>query len=214
MSLFQLPFRDHDGRETLRSLADALGVLRQHGSSFDSCDIQIKTRKLRLPDRRVTGLVLILGPILADGTKWVIRMPSSASFRATTTLGARQNYDIDLLDGAVSDEDGNVHLNDGRYVHNIDFLPTFMKYDFTDIQRAIVWQTVKHLGVENICCPLYDDRSFPGWGWLHYGMLPNIRLRNMKLLRLKLTRAFPEITDNFIDDTLARAGFQSPRADG
>ena len=84
------------------------------------------------------AVVLVLGPLRCDATRWVVRMPSAGTFHSTSTLGGRECHDITALDQAVSDSDGNVRLEDGRYVHSIDFNPTTMHCEFTIEQRAVV----------------------------------------------------------------------------
>ena len=108
MAVLAPPIREYDGRTSMRSLVDALTKLRELDGLSDSEDVEIRTRGVKLPDGQFTGFVVVLGPIRADGSRWVIRMPSSARFAAATTLRERHVYEIPLLNGAISDCDGNV----------------------------------------------------------------------------------------------------------
>jgi hypothetical protein len=110
MPLLRYPYLEYDGRETMRSLADALTKLRELGNLSDRENVEIKTRDIRLPDGRLSGIVSVLGPQQQDGTRRVIFMPSSATFSARTTLGERQHYEIQKLNDATSDSEGNVEL--------------------------------------------------------------------------------------------------------
>jgi hypothetical protein len=110
MPLLRYPHLEYDGRETMRSLADALMKLRELGNLSDRENVEIKTTGIRLPDGRLSGIASVLGPQQQDGTRRVIFMPSSATFSARTTLGERQHYEIQKLNDATSDSEGNVEL--------------------------------------------------------------------------------------------------------
>jgi hypothetical protein len=102
MPLLQYPWLEYDGRKTMRSLADALTKLRELGNLSVGENVEIKTMGIRLPDGRLSGIASVLGPQQHDGTRRVIFMPSSATFSARTTLGERQQYEIQKLNDATS----------------------------------------------------------------------------------------------------------------
>src|SRR4051812_29759635 len=92
-SILAPPFRDYDGRETMRSLADALHKLQELGALSTDERVEIRTAAVQLPDR-ASGLVLVVGPPRPD-VRWVIRMPSAAKISARTTRGEPLTLGID-----------------------------------------------------------------------------------------------------------------------
>jgi hypothetical protein len=196
----------------LRSLADALEELRKCNGLFGSGSIEIKVMMMALPDRHVTGLGVMLGPHQPDGTRSVIPLPSSASFRAAGTMGMRQCYDIEMLNDALCDAEGNVELSNGQYVHDIDFVPTPMHYDLTEDQREIVRYAIRFLDAENDCYRPIGPELLPGVIGLDYAKLPGIWIRSMKALHYELGKDLPDVEPHFISITLTRAGFRLPRA--
>ena len=67
MPLLRYPYLEYDGREIMRSLADALTKLRELGNLSDRENVEIKTTGIRLPDGRLSGIVSVLGPQQQDG---------------------------------------------------------------------------------------------------------------------------------------------------
>ena len=111
--------RTHDGRRDMRSLTDALAKLRELDGFSDGGNFEIKAMEFLLRDRRVLGLMAVLGPRDQDEFGWIIQMPSAVKFTARTTSGTRQTYRIGLLDDAISDADGNVQLANGQFLYQI-----------------------------------------------------------------------------------------------
>jgi hypothetical protein len=139
MPLLQYPWLEYDGRKTMRSLADALTKLRELGNLSDGENVEIKTMGIWLPDGRPSGVVSVLGPQQQDGTRMVIFMPPSATFSARTTLGDRQHYEIQELNDATSDSEGNVELANRRFLHQIKLIPAPAHYDFTRPKTRLSW---------------------------------------------------------------------------
>ena len=143
MPLLRYPYIEYDGRKTMRSLADALTKLCELGSLSDGEDVEIKTMGIRLPVERLTGIVSVLGPHQQDGTRRVIFMPSSATFSARTTVGDRQVYEIQKLNDAKSDSEGNVELANGQFLHQIELIPAPIHYDFRETEKKIVMAAIE-----------------------------------------------------------------------
>ena len=120
MPIVGYQFIEYDGRKTMRSVADALMKLREKNNLCDGQNVEIKTKGIRLPDGRLSGVVSVLGPQQKDGTRMVIFMPCSANFSARNTIGDRQTYPISELYNATSDSDGNVELVDGRFLRAVE----------------------------------------------------------------------------------------------
>ena len=80
MPLLRYPYLEYDGREIMRSLADALTKLRELGNLSDRENVEIKTTGIsRLPDGRLSGIVSVLGPQQQDGLKKLGRTKRNAA---------------------------------------------------------------------------------------------------------------------------------------
>ena len=218
MPLLRHPYVEYDGRKTMRSLADALTKLRELGNLSDRENVEIKTTGIRLPDGRLSGIVSVLGPQQQDGTRMVIFMPSSAAFSARTTLGDRLHYEIQALNDATSDAEGNVELANGQFLRQIDLIPAPAHYDFTLIEKKIVMATIVFLQREGLlehqCYRSVDEKLLPDLKLLDYAQVAKVQIKRLRPVvhyimdELKL----PYVTEALIRATLKRAGMQLPRA--
>jgi hypothetical protein len=198
-----------DGRNSMRSFADALEKLRELGSLGS---IECKTLPIQLPNGRVSGLVCVIGPRQDDGRRWIIRMPSATKFSAMSTTKVRQTFEIGLLNGAISDQDGNVTLHNGQHVHGVNLIPVPVHYDFDSTQHAIVWHALKLLGKLDECWRSVDDRLLPGIKLLDYSAIRNIRVRGRKQLLYDVGKHVDGVSASFIAKTLSAAGMRGPRS--
>jgi hypothetical protein len=218
MPLLRYPYLEYDGRKTMRSLADALTKLRELGNLSDRENVEIKTTGIRLPDGRLSGIVSVLGPQQQDGTRMVIFMPSSATFSAKITLGDRLQYEIQKLNDATSDAEGNVELANGQFLHQIELRPAHAHYDFTPTEKEIVVTAIAFLQREGLlehqCYRSVDEKLLPGVKLLDYAQVAKVQIKRLKpVVRyimddLKL----PYVTEALIRATLKRAGMQLPRS--
>jgi hypothetical protein len=217
MPLLRYPHLQCDGRKTMRSLADALTKLRELGSLSDRENVEIKTTGMRLPDGRLSGIVSVLGPQQQDGTRMIIFMPSSATFSARTTLGHRVQYEIQKLNDARSDSEGNVELANGQFLHQIKLIPAAAHYDFTPTEQQIVRAAIVFLQREGLLehqCYRSVDEMLPDVKLLDYAQVAKVRIKRLKPVvhyimdDLKL----PCVTEALIRATLKRAGMQLPRS--
>src|SRR5437773_2714602 len=216
MPLLRYPYIEYDGRKIMRSLADALTKLRELGNLSDRENVEIKTRGIGLPDGRLSGIVSVLGP-QQHGTRRVIFMPSSATFSARITLGERQHYEIQKLNDATSDSDGNVELANGQFLHQIELIPAPAHYDFTLTENKIVMATIVFFQREGLlehqCYRSVDEKLLPGVKLLDYAQVAKIQIKRLKpvvqfIMKLKL----PDVTEALIRASLKRAGMQLPRS--
>ena len=196
----------------MRSLIDALTKLRELGALYDGKDAEIRTKGVKLPDGKLTGFVVVLGPIAADGSRCVIRMPSSARFAAATTLHERHVYEIPLLNGAISDCDGNVQLATGEYLHQVDLIPAPCHYDFEATEHSIVHHAVRFLGVEDQCYRPMHEELLPNELRLDYHLVAQIRIDRLKPVQHYVMGHVPNVSMSFIAQTLRRAGMRLPRS--
>jgi hypothetical protein len=217
MRLLQYPYIEYDGRKIMRSLADALARLRELGDLSDRENVEIKTRGIRLPDGRQSGIVSVLGPQQQDGTRRVIFMPSCATFSARTTLGERQQYEIQKLNDATSDSEGNVELANGQFLHQIQLLPAPAHYDFTLTENKIVMATIVFLQREGLlehqCYRSVDEKLLPGVKLLDYAQVAKVQIKRLKpIVRFIMNLKLPDVTEALIRASLKRAGMQLPRS--
>ena len=213
MGLFAPPVRDYDGRKTLRSLADALEKLRElNGLAADESAV-IRTMGMRLLDGRLTSTVAVVGPKRSNGRLAIIRMPSAAKFTARTKLGERQTYYVPLLDEALSDAEGNVRLQNGQSLKQVDFIPTPAHYQLTPREEAIILAAVAHLKSLEECFPEVYKDSVPGLRRLRFDAIAKLRVESLKtVLHFVNERLRDHITLSVLAKTLARAGMQLPRS--
>jgi hypothetical protein len=218
MPLLRSPYIEYDGRKTMRSLADALTKLRELGNLSDGENVEIKTTGISLPNGRLSGIVSVLGPQQQDGTRRVIFMPSSATFSARTTLGERQHYEIQKLNDATSDSEGNVELADGQFLHQVELIPAPAHYDFTLREEKIVMAAIEFLQREGgLPKRRYyrsvDEKLLPDVKFLDYAQVAKVRIKRLKpVVRYIMELKLPDVTEALIRASLKRAGIQLPRS--
>jgi hypothetical protein len=200
-----------DGRNSMRSLADALEKLRELGALGGTGNIECKSLPIQLPNGRVSGVVCVIGPRQDKGRRWIIRMPSADKFSAISTTKVRQTFEIGLLNCAIIDQDGNVTLHNGQHVHGIHLIPVPVHYDFDSTQNAIVWHALKVLGKLDECWRPVDDQLLPGIKRLDYGAIRNIRVQGRKQLLYDVGKDVG-VSASFVAKTLAAAGMRGPRS--
>jgi hypothetical protein len=212
MPIVGYPFIEYDGRKTMRSLADALTKLGEKNNLCDDENVDIMTMGMRLPDGRLSGVVIVLAPQRTDGTRMVILMPSSAKFFARTTMGDRQIYLISELDNATSDSEGNVKLADGRFLHAIELIPAPAHYDFTPTDHDIVRAALAFMELRHQCYRLLEEKLLPGLRVLDYGEVAKVRIKKLKPVVRYVRKRVPDVSDSYIVSALKRAGMQLPRS--
>lgn len=219
-SILAPPFRDYNGRETMRSLADALDKLQELGALTAGERVEIRTTALQLPDR-ASGLVIVLGPPRPE-VQWIIRMPSAAKFSARTPRGERLTFEIDLLHGATSDPDGNVALVDGRLVHGVDLIPAPFTYQLNWQEELITRLAVKFLGRTADCYRPVHKYWLPRERRLRFNEIAMLEVAHLKPLIWDITehrvvrhlrrRSRMRVSPSIITKALARAGMRLPRS--
>jgi hypothetical protein len=202
----------YDGRSNMRSLADALEKLRELGAFRANETIECKATPIRLPNGRVSGLVCVVGPRQDRGSRWIIRMPSAAKFSAISTTKVRQTFPIEMLDGAISDSDGNVTLGNGQHVHGVKLIPAPAHYDFGATQHAIVWHALKLLGKQGECWLSVDDKLLPEIKCLDYSKIRHIKIQGRKRLFYHIGKRVGGVSASFVATTLKAAGMRGPRS--
>jgi hypothetical protein len=171
-----LDFRDAHHRPTRRTIADGLATLeRELGDQPETgrCHLHVP----RPPDGSTQFAAIWFRP--SEGDDVVIAYPASKGCWARTSSGMRLYISLNELDGALLDEEGNVLLGDGRSLHALEFDVLPHPEDFTDLEHAIVFLTVRFLNAEATCIRCLPEAGFR---WIDYSRVRELSVRNVKEL--------------------------------
>jgi hypothetical protein len=211
VALLSRPIKEYDGRQTLRSLADALAQFRDLGALEDDQSVQLKAIGIQRPDGRKTGIVGVLGPIQRDGSRWIIWMPPSGRFTARSTGGESHTYDIARLNEATSDSEGNVELAEGQFLHNVDLTPTPLLYEFTQERDKIVRLALKFLRAEDQCYRQLHN-TLPDVKILDYAAVAKVQIPNLKRVQQYILKSIPMLSPTRVATALRLSGMKLPRS--
>ena len=147
---YEIPMPRHtiDGRRSMRSIADAIERLRAEHRFSDRSRAQIRTQPIRLPGGEVTSIVLVIGEPRSDEPSCGVALPSSNYFTARRIGGASEKIEACRFDRAWVDNNGQVELSDGTSLYAVNVIPTVMHRELTEIQKRIVYWTIKFVGAE------------------------------------------------------------------
>jgi len=121
--------RDENGRPLVRSLADALELLRDYKIAEDAA-IEIRAMPLRFDRSVVTFLALVVDS--PSGPELCLHLPPASHFKAISSEGAAHVWDASLLCGASTCLDGRVRFEDGSVVRVTEFVCTRFPPAFDD----------------------------------------------------------------------------------
>jgi hypothetical protein len=110
---------------TLTGVDSAVKCLSSRSPNFERNGLaRIETLPTLFPEFSMRVLVALWGPADHEGNGVVIGMASGRQFTASRAITPlhRHEYSIELLDGAVVDEAGNVTLKDGAHVYDVRIL--------------------------------------------------------------------------------------------
>lgn len=200
-----------DGRGSMRTLADGLEKLQELQPNLGDRPIAIRTSPLRLPTGEMMAIVALIAPETSADLRWAIALPSCAQFFAATTLGARERYDIALLDDATVDLGGNVRLTNGVYLHNVELVPTTVRPELTKRQERILYLTIFALSAQDRCFRLVHP-SLPDLVGVDFNALSKEKLPSLKDLERRIAQEMPDATRHEIANALAIAGMRQPRS--
>jgi hypothetical protein len=168
-------FRDRNYRPIRRSIADGLARLEQESGT----KLDIGRCYLHVPRQPSNTALFATLRYRSEAGDIDIAYPFSKGCRARTASGESINLSLDQLAGAIIHEDAKVLLADGRSVHALEFDPFPHPKDFTDLEHAIVFLTVRFLNEEDI-----GFRYIPetGYLWLDYSRMSELSVSNVKAL--------------------------------
>ena len=210
-----------DGREKMRTLADALAKLREIGALAGDGEATIYVPLISLPDGRSVGSV---GVGASHGEKrGRILMSAAAEAMARDTLGTPIRLRIERLDGATTDADGNVLLLDATPIHAVELVPVPLTQTLSKQQEAILHLALRFLrdespdlakAVGESYRPV-DEGLLPGWVALDYAAIVRLgqqRLPIFKAIERYVTDRMPHVRRQTIANALAAAGLRRPRS--
>ena len=147
---YDIPLLPHtiDGRKSMRSVADALEALHRARRLKNDSPAQIRVCPIQLPSGHVTYIVIVVSRAFDDEPTWGVALPTSTSFSAKTSAGDLSTFETSRLDRAWVDNDGKVELSDGTSLYAVTVVPTVMPRELTELQKRIVYLTIKFIGAE------------------------------------------------------------------
>lgn len=200
------------GRESRRTLADAIEVFRCQPRFTEEMRAQIRIGHLRLPWGKKTGLV----QVICEEQGLAVSLPSCTRFYGTRTLGScRQRFKISRLDGAIVDSECNVRLSDGTHLHNVEVLPTAIRIQDSHRERRIVALTIQFIGADDQCYRPLHEKALPDLKFLDYRTLPDLKLPPLRAIVGHIVTVDPTFSDRSrqtIANALRRSGMRLPRS--
>jgi hypothetical protein len=212
-----------DERNSRRSIADAVNILRD-ACGFGTHDrAQIRIGQMCLPSGDIVGLVDVLFEDPRREKVYVVSLPTAARFRASSREDARRDlFELVRLHGAVVNADGAVRLADGTDLHAVEVVPTFLPYDPTEHEWRIIHAVIAALGAEERCyrnlrrdfSPAEQD-MVPDWRAIDCSKLSELKLPLLKVLAGQIAQKDPtlgELSQQKIADALRRFGVRIPKS--
>ncbi len=130
---------DEACRPNIPNIAEALEKLRSVG-----CDLETGRCWIDVPSASAQAvLVARLFFSTAEGDQARVDLPLSEGARTRTTLGAPRYVSLEAFDQAEVDPQGNVSLRDGTSVHAVNFNTVRFPREWTDLEEAIIWLTIR-----------------------------------------------------------------------
>jgi hypothetical protein len=208
-------------RNSRRSIADAIDVLRDRGGFGDDDCAKIRIGLIRLPSDHVVGLVDVLFENRVEQKVYVVSLRTCARIRASRGAARRYLFEIDRLDGAVVDAAGNVRLGDGTQLRAVEVVPIHLPFHPTVHDWRIVHAAIAALRAEERCyrnlqkdLPRAEQGMVPDWRAIDCSKLSGLELPPLKELALCIAEKDPtlgELSQQTIANALRRFGMRIPK---
>lgn len=170
-----------NGRRSMRSIADALEALREGDHLVDVSLLEVRTSPLPSRAHHAPSLVLVVCHVAQAQEPWGVALPTAWEFTGKSLeTGARETFEITRLDRARVDEDGTVTLSDGTRLNAVDMVPAALPWKLTELQKSIVYWTIKFTGSEDDCYR-YGPPT-PDLTWLDYAALRKLEIPKLAAL--------------------------------
>lgn len=213
MAKYEIPplERTIDGRRTMRSVADALEALRSAQSLPGASFLEVRTSQF--PARVSVGpsIVLVVCHAATPQESCAVALPTSFEFTGRP-LGKNtsERLVISLLDRAKVNENGTVILSNGTCLEAVDVIPTALPRELTELQKRIVYWTIKFIGAEGDCYR-YGPPT-PDLAWLDYAALRILDVPKLEAIVQSIAEKDPDLgaTRQTIANALAMSGMRLP----
>lgn len=141
-----LPFEGHASFRTKRpSFADAIELLFSKGWPMSQQGARLRVSCFRLPSGRSASLVIVVGN---HEERPNVGLPWCRSVSASDTRGNRSEYDPHIFQDALIDEDANVELKCGAFLHSCVVNPAVTPPEWTSEKRDVINQLIVFLCAE------------------------------------------------------------------
>jgi hypothetical protein len=210
-----------ENRNSRRTIADIIEVLRNEGGFCDDDRAQIRVGLGKLPSAEVVGVVQILFDRPSDDRGYVVSLPTSTHFRARSPNSSRcDRFDIQILDKATVDSTGNVLLADGSALCAVEVVPCRLPVTPSKLDWRIVHYTISLIKPEWPCYrSLRDDFSpedqntIPDLRLLDCGRLVGLTVPPVNVISLLIREKDPtlkKLSEQQIANTLRKFGIRIP----
>ena len=151
-------------------------------------------------------------------------LPSSASFTGRRIGGGLEEFEVSHLDRAWVDDNIIVELTDGTRLQAVNVVPTPICRKLTEIQKRIVYWTIKLIGAEDHCYrqrDIIDGFEFcyeppsPDLRTLDYAKLYGLNLPSLKKIAWYIAKQDPtlkNLSHKTIATALSNCGMRRPRS--
>ena len=202
-----------DGRRSMRSLVDALAKLEEAGCLKEGDHATVRAFWMQLPDGAVVATIAVIAP---GEQPHRVMLPSAARFIAKNTVGERRERPVEELDGALTDRDGNVQLQDGSYLHGVELIPVHLPEELTETEMEVLLCVLDVLGLKKECYRPLHAELVPGLEVLDFALVAQVgaerKLPSLKAIEREVFRRMPHIKRQTLATVLARAGLRRPRS--
>jgi hypothetical protein len=197
-------------RNSRRTVADAIEVLREAADFNENDRAEIRVGGLRLPSGRVAGLLNVVfdAPLRAKGC--VVPLTSATQFQALRPGSSQRDaFEIDQLDGASVDFESNVLLSDGSALHAVEVVPARLSIEPSERDWKIVHHTLSIIGAEQCYRPWPASEQRV----LDCSLLAGLTLPQLKQISWRLEERDPTLkglSQQKIADALRNFGIRLP----
>jgi hypothetical protein len=212
--------REED-RNSRRSIADAIEVLRNVGVFNESSRAEIRVGSFRPLSGDWLYLVDVLCNVPSLETVFVVGLPTSTNFKAIRAGSLRRElFGLALLDDALVSDDAGVVLRDGSKLRAVEIIPTRLLNDPCKLDWRIVHHTISIIGAEEHCyrsvradvpSPLRD--RVPDVRFIDCSKLRGLSLPPLKELAYQIARrdwTLRRLSRQKIADSLRKFGIRLP----
>lgn len=201
------------GRPRTDTLVEALAKLQDLGILADNGHAKINVARMQLPDGSVAASVALI--VVMGTAHKCLMMPSCTSFIATDTSGNSGRYEIDKLNGAVTDDSGKVRLRDGSFLRAVKLERMRLALELTERQEDILRHTVRFLHADEQCYRQFHDTLLPDTVALDYAAVAKLGMQKLPMLKEienYLAQQMPGLSRQTVADALALTGLRRPRS--